>query len=554
MLNIKPLYWSKGLILNKNFYKTNYHYFFFIIFFIIQLLIFNDYGFPSDDKISRFNGLVSFNHIIEKLNIQIFQAYSDIPKLENYLDKDYGVVFELLPVLIEKIFNLQDTKSIYYTRHYLISFTFFIGSIFFYLTLRNFFSKNISLLGTIIFISHPRIFAESFYNSKDIVFLVFFCISNYFFLKFFLKQNFRNILLLSLSISLAICIRPMALIIPFLFLFFFVMQNLDKEKLNNFIFLLPFLFFTSFFTILFWPYLWDDPSRIFEILRSMGKFRWIGEVFFNGEYFVGKYMPWYYVPITIIITSPFYQIILFFIGFFISINFLLKNLINLDNSNKNIWSNKTEFFILYSLIIIFLPIFLIIELNATVYNGWRQIYFIYPSIIFVCIYGLNYILRLKKIKNYIYFTVILFLLVIFFFLIKNHPYQYTFYNSLVSKKNLKNFELDYWGLSNLDILKKLNSISDNDFYKIYVFSVNPYYLSINLMPEAIKKKYIFVDNIEDAEFIVTNHYYQDYYFKEKDYLQSKHPEFIKKYLDKNFKLVYDIKSNNVSINSIYKKN
>ena len=94
-------------VYNRNgqrvFSKTNYHYFFFIILFLIQIVIFNDYGFPNDESISRFNGLVSFNYIIEKLNIQIYQAYPNIPKLENYIDKDYGVVFELFLVFIEKI-------------------------------------------------------------------------------------------------------------------------------------------------------------------------------------------------------------------------------------------------------------------------------------------------------------------------------------------------------------------------------------------------------------------------------------------------------------------
>ena len=91
----------------KDFSKTNYHYFFFIIFFLIQFVIFNDYGFPNDEEISRYNGLISYNYIIEKLNIQIFQPYSNLPKLENYVDKDYGVVFELFLVFVEKFLTYR---------------------------------------------------------------------------------------------------------------------------------------------------------------------------------------------------------------------------------------------------------------------------------------------------------------------------------------------------------------------------------------------------------------------------------------------------------------
>lgn len=332
------------------------------------------------------------------------------------------------------------------------------------------------------------------------------------------------------------------------------MQNIDKINFKNFFLLFSFLLFVPFFTIIFWPYLWEEPLKIFEVLESMSKFRFIGEVFFNGEYFVAKYMPWYYLPVTIFITTPIFQIILFFIGSFIIIKSLSKNLFKLENSKENIWKNEIELFLFYSLLIIFLTIFLIIELSATVYTGWRQVYFIYPSIVFICIYGLNYILDNIKIKKYAYILIIFFLLSNSISIIKNHPYQYVFYNKLITNKNLKNFELDYYGVSNLDILKKIGLISDDDLLKIYVFSVNPYALSLNMINEENKKRYLFTNNIDEANFIITNHFYQDYYYKEKDYFSNKHPKFIEDYLDNNFTLVYEIESNNVRINSIYKKN
>ena len=538
----------------KDFSKTNYHYLFFIVLFFFQLFIVNDYGFSHDEELSRLNGLVSYNYILEKFNFNTIYLHSDTPKLENYIDRTYGVIFELLLVIIEKALNLDNSKLIYLTRHYLTSFTFFIGCIFFYLTLRKFFSKKISLLGTLIFLSHPRIFAHSFYNSKDIVFLVFFCISNFFLINFFFKQNLKNIIFLSISISLAICVRPMAIIIPFLFIFFYIMQNLDKKNLKKIFLLIPFSFFTIFLTILLWPFLWDDPSRIFEVLKSMSKFEWIGEVFFNGKYYTAKYMPWYYAPIMILITTPIFQISLFVIGFLIISKTLFINLLDLNNSKENVWKNEIEFFLLYSLIIIFLPLFLIIEFNSTIYTGWRQIYFIYPSIIFVCIFGLDYIFKYKYLKKYILILITLSLSLNFFNSFKNHPYQYNFYNFFVKDKDLKNFEHDYWGVSNLDILKKIEDFSDEEYYYIYIFSVNPYHYSLNMISEKDKNKFKFVQNLQDADFILSNHYYQDYYYKEKDYLESKHPSYIEDFLNSKFDLVYEIKSNNVRINSIYKKN
>ena len=58
----------------------------------------------------------------------------------------------------------------------------------------------------------------------------------------------------------------------------------------------------------------------------------------------------------------------------------------------------------------------------------------------------------------------------------------------------------------------------------------------------MRKKLIFVDDIKNAQFIVTNHYYQ-----------KEIPIVLENNLKNDFKLIYEIKSNNVSINSIYKK-
>ena len=534
----------------KEFTKTNYHYFFFIVLLFIQFTIYDDYGFPNDEEISRENGLIAYNYLLDILNISFLERHPNLPLFNDYNDRYYGSIFELFLVFIEKIFLNEDLEKIYLTRHLFISIFFFVSSIYFYLILRKFFSKNISLIGVLMFIIHPRIFSQSFYNSKDIIFLVFFCISNFYLINFFLKQSLRNILLLSFFAGLTISIRPMGVIIPILFLFFFVMQNIERNKIKKLSLILIFFLSTFVFSYLFWPYLWEDPLNIISSLKKMSKFDWIGEVFFNGEYHIAKYMPWYYVPLTILTTTPIFIILSFFIGFFIILKKFFFNLIELNN-DENIWKNILELNLLYSLIIIFLTIIFIIELNATIYTGWRQLYFIYPSIIFICIYGIDFLFKNIKFKKII--CVILFSSIILnvFWIIKNHPYQYVFYNSLITKKNIKNFEQDYYGVSNLQILKKLFEIKSKNTFKVYIFSVNPYHLSLNMINNRYNKEILFVNDISQADYIITNHFYQKYYFRDKKLFADVHPIEVERYLKDNFKLIYEIKSNGVSINSIY---
>ncbi len=528
--------------MNKIIIK-NYHIFFFIFFFVIQLIIFDDYGFSWDETYSRLNGIVSFNYILDKFSIFNYLKYENVPSLENYTDKEYGVFFEIFNIIIEKFFNLENNYQIYLTRHYVNSLIFFISSIYFYLILRKFYGKYLSLFGFLIFISHPRIFAQSFYNSKDIIFLSFFCISNYYFISFLIKNKFKNLFFLTLFVSFAIATRVIGLIIPIFFIFFFLMENFNNQKIKDAYFLIFFLLATIIFTIIFWPFLWENPLNIIESIQSMSNYEWKGSVYFNGEYFSGKYLPWYYIPVTIFITSPILHIIPFIIGSVLILKFILINLLNIDKNNPNVWKNKKEIFLIYSFFVIFGTIILIIQLNSTIYNGWRQLYFIYPSIIFISIFGIEKILYSLKYKKTIQSILVILLFFNFFWLFKNHPYQYIYYNSLINEKHIKKFELDYWGVSNLEVLKNINKLNPNKKnYKIFVYSESPYDFSLNLLKKKIADKYMFTKSIAEAEYIVTNHFYQD-----------DMPSVLDQYLNDNFTLLFQIKSDKVTINSVFVK-
>ena len=333
----------------------------------------------------------------------------------------------------------------------------------------------------------------------------------------------------------------MGLIIPLLFIFFFIMENLESNKYKNIYLLAPFLILTIGLTILFWPFLWENPLNILLSIKSMSSYAWDGLVYFEDTYYPGKFLPWYYLPKIIIITSPLLYLILFIYGILIITKNLSKNLLNLKNNN--LWNNFEELYCFYSIIIIFSTIIIITELNSTIYNGWRQIYFIYPSIIFICVYGLNKLLKFKNYKNPIFFLLFIGIIYIIGWNYQNHPHQYVYYNLLINKKNIRNYELDYWGVSNLEILKKISEIENYKNKNIYIFSESPYQYSLKMIEKNKVENFNFVNNINNADLIITNHYYQ-----------SKDPKIEEKYLKKsNFKLIYEIRSNNVRINSIYKK-
>ena len=427
-------------------------------------------------------------------------------------------------------------------RHIFNYLIFLIGSFYFFLVLRNFYNFKLSLLGLIFLILSPRIFAESFYNNKDIVFLSFFCISTFYGFNFLKQKTLKELIKFSIFSALATGVRLAGLLIPVLIMFFYIIQfnEKNKKKLTKNVILYSLIIL--FFTYLFYPFVWENPFLIVDAILKFTNFDWSGSVYYFGKYEIAKNMPWHYSIIMIISTSPILVSLLFFFGLYFFFYNFIKNFINLKINDSLICKSNIDILNHFSFYVIFITLFIIIELNSTVYGGWRQIYYIYPSIICFAIYGFNRFINFLKNKDIIYIFTKIYILYLLIILIIYHPYQYVFYNLIFSKFAKNNFEYDYWGVSNYDILKSLDKIKKKDKYKIFIYSVSPYEKSLNLLNQNLRNKYSFSKDIENAEYLVTNHYYQ-----------NKIPATEKNYLDKNFNILDEIKINDKVINSIYEK-
>ena len=91
-------------------------------------------------------------------------------------------------------------------------------------------------------------------------------------------------------------------------------------------------------------------------------------------------------------------------------------------------------------------------------------------------------------------------------MIRNHPFQQVYFNSLVSheKEYLRNnFELEYWGCSFKQGLEHLVSANKSDSIKIY-WSVQPLFNNILMLREQDRKRIFVIDDRKGADYIITN--------------------------------------------------
>ena len=530
----------------KKIFSTivNEKYFFLLLslYFITGLIIFSDYGISWDEVNERYSGFVTLNEIYKKLNLNILQDY---PDLSNYIYREYGVLFNLPLAFLEDFAGIKDIKDVFLLRHLINFLIFFLGSAYFYFTLRIYYSQTISIIGFLFLILSPRFFAEAFYNNKDIIFLSFYSISFYYFLQYFIDKKNSFIFFFSLFASMAINVRVLGILIVFIFIFVLFLDGLNSKKVfkKNSLEIVKCLLLVSILSYLLWPFLWSNPlENLIYTFKSMSSYNWRGLVFFLGEYHQAKNIPWNYTMILFLVTTPLIIIIFFLIGAFFSIKDLTLNYLNIDNKEySNLWANNFQFFNIIALLNIIIILSYIILFDSTLYGGWRHTYFLYPFIIILSIYGVD--ILIKHIK-YEFIIIVSFFSILssLYWIMNNHPYQFVYYNLLTKNKVKANFELDYWGVSNKDSLEYLLDNYKKDKYFIYVYSNSPYYYSKNLIDKDKREKIIFVKKIEDAEFILTNHFYLNESPIKKD-----------KYLYDNFKLINEIIVNNNAINSIFKK-
>jgi hypothetical protein len=371
--------------------KKWFVYSFFGMYLLLGLFIYGDYGVSTDEAISRMNGMVSAKYILSIVKPEAKNKYglAMVKDLHAYTDKDYGVAFELPVFVLEKVLGIGERDpALFRMRHLCTFLVFFAGVVYFYRLARHRFgSWKWGLLGSFFLIVSPRIFAESFYNDKDVVLLACFIISTFYLIRFLEKKSMRSALLLAVASALTVNIRiPGVLIVLVAFGFVvweIILPQSRREALRR---TLPafafFLILCAFFTVLFWPYLWKTPVGNFrQAFLNMSHFRWESFVLYRGKLISATQLPWHYIPVWVVITTPLLYLVLFGLG-------LVSVIRQVAGSGWRLYRNGRQRQDLVFLALSAGPVAAVILFGSVLYDGWRQLYFIYGSFLMLALAGL----------------------------------------------------------------------------------------------------------------------------------------------------------------------
>ena len=434
----------------KRFLKILSPILFFSVLIILGCLIYKDYGIPWDESIQTQIGALNFRYLFR----------GDLSLL-SFTDRYYGAIFEVPLLWISSRLSAP--------RHLVIFLIFIFGLILFYFLGRRLFHNSwLGLLGAVFLAMSPRIFADAFYNSKDIPFLVagITTIWTLVILSDALTQKRKWWIFAAISVMHAgasavfISTRVAGVMILPLTLLLLLIKTIDSPTSWKHILVIfsGYLALSVGLTLLFWPILWKSPWREFaNAFSMMSKYPFGRIVLYEGHYFLPENLPWHYLPVWIGITTP----VIVLAGILPAIIGWIRSITSVIRSKeKSQYLKESASEIPVWIVVIgwaAIPVAAIYLFHSVLYDGWRQMFFIYPAIVLISLQGLIFLYHWMQLLplpvNVVRFIAGILLLAGLieptWFMVRYHPFENVYFNVFAGNSSTlrQRFEMDYWGLS-----------------------------------------------------------------------------------------------------------
>lgn len=429
---------------------------FFGLLVLLGAALHRDYGVGWDEQLDRLNGIINAKYVALHLAPELARrqpTFAEIPSMRENQDTDHGVLFQLPLVVLEKVVGAEDSREVYFLRHLIIWLTCVAGTYALYrVAARYLGSWRWGLLVAAALVLSPRLFAESFYNYKDPVFLGFFTLGVGTLLRWLRRPTWRTAALHALATGAAIDVRTMGVLLLGLTLGFAGLEGwfrpaARRPLLQTLALLLP---LTTAVVVLAWPYLWEHPlDHFLAAFNSFRRYRADMLTLYLGEEISIRSLPWHYAPVWLIVTTPLPYLLLFGLGAGVVA----------AQAFRRPWAwlaSAADRADLLVLAWFFGPLLAVIVLRSVLYDGWRHLYFVYPALLLLAARGLQASWRYWHAPGQLgrrrlgYAAAGLLALGMghtAWRMLADHPYQNMYYSFLPGATAGRLFERDYWGLS-----------------------------------------------------------------------------------------------------------
>jgi tetratricopeptide (TPR) repeat protein len=385
--------------------------------------------------------------------VKLFNFYKTFGEDTSYMASPgkfytYGMSFDTFTIFVIKTFNIE---NVYEARHIMNSLMGWLAILFAGLAAFSILGWRAGIIAAFLLFFSPKFLGHAYNNPKDIPFAAGYIMSVYYMIVFF-KQfpHISRTTFVMLAVGIAISLSNRVgglLLIPYFGLFaglYYIstrplnalFNKYNTRILKRLAFMVIGISLLGYFMAMpLWPYGLTNPiTHPYKSLQFLSQYTASLKQLFDGKLMWSDNFPWYYLPRYFLITTPI--VVLLGTGFLL-ITYHLR-----DHKLERFF----KFIVLFTLIF---PVAYIIAIDSNVYGGIRHVLFVYPSLIIAGALGLDKILGLIKNKK-IQVASLAIIPVIGYspikHTIKNHPYEYIYYNELVGGVNgaYGDYEMDYY--------------------------------------------------------------------------------------------------------------
>ena len=425
------------------------------LFLLAGLAVIDHYGVSTDEADQR---------VIVQYNIDyVLRADAGIVELGYIREHDvfYGLAFELPIMLAERALGLQDSRAIYLNRHLITHLFFLTGGLFAYLLARRLFgSRILAVAAMLLFLLSPRLYAHSFFNSKDIPFLALFMITLFLAHRAFRRDALWGFAVLGISAGLLMNLRIMGIA---LFAAIPAMRTLDlllavgwEERRRSLLTSGVFTLAGALAVYATMPHLWAYPiARSIAWWTTLSSHPTVLVRLFGGDVIITSEAPASYLPVWFSITNSPAVLLLGCGGAF------ALCVMGAARPRSLIRNTRLRFFGLIAACFLASTLAVVL-LKPNIYNGWRQMYFLHAPFALLAAFGLQWMasaFRQRRLRAAVYVATGVGTAMGIASMALIHPHQHVYFNFLVDRTTPERlrtqYEMNHWSAAGLDALRFL---------------------------------------------------------------------------------------------------
>ena len=422
------------------------------LFLTAGLALVDDYGVSLDTGYQHLVAINTVNHVL----------HGDPTLLLNH-DRFYGAAFEApLFLLTERVLGLEDPRHVYLINNILTHLFFLIGGFCCYLLARRLSGDRlVALLVMLLFLLSPRLYAHSFFNSKDAVFASAFVMALLLVSRAFDKDSVGAYRWGGAAAGLLVNLRVMGVVLFALVLLFrawaWFRAGRGAARRRVAATLGAFALWGGLVLFISLPYLWGDPvGRLLEYWIVSADIPIVLYELFRGQVFPNTALPWDFMLHWFTISQPPVTLLLGLLGLG-ALGLAAGGVFRRGAGPGAAWGAAELRFGILLATCFTLPMVAFALLRPNAHDDWRHFYFLHGPFCLLATFALMGLRQLSvrgARKGWVGGAACALtaagLGVVVIQMAQVHPNQYLYFNFLADRKTPERlrtwYETDYWNM------------------------------------------------------------------------------------------------------------